>query len=168
MMMTIRSAPKLLLVLVGLLLPCLAQTRPPVGSSNSAGPRVLEEQTRASVVRDYLQAWQSLEKALSENQPGALDAYFVGVAKDELADTIREQQNLGIHSSYRDQTHDLEIVFYSPDGLSIQLLDQAGYRLEIQDHGRVVGSQQVRSRYVAVMTPTETKWKVRILQAEPQ
>ncbi len=168
MMMTLRSAPTLLLILVALLLPCPAQTKLPVTSGDSAGPRALEEQTRASVVRDYLQAWQSLQKALSENQPDVLAEYFVGIAKDELAETVRQQQSLGIHSSYRDQTHDLEIVFYSPDGLSIQLLDKAAYRLEIQDHGRVVGSQQVRSRYVAVLTPTETKWKVRILQAEPQ
>ena len=135
---------------------------------NSTGPRTLEEQTRSSVVRDYLQAWQSLGGALSENQPDALDESFVGVAREKLADTIREQKRLGIQAAYRDQAHDLDIVFYSPDGLSIQLLDRLEYRLEIRDHGRVVGSRQVRARYVAVMTPTETRWKVRILQAEPE
>jgi hypothetical protein len=155
-------------ILVALLLAGAEQPKAPVESQNSAGPRVLEEQTRTSVVRDYLQAWQGLDRALSENRPDALDECFVGIAKEKLADTIREQKNLGIQAMYRDQTHDLEVVFYSPDGLSIQLLDKVGYRLEIRDHGRVVGGQQVQSRYVAVMTPTEARWKVRILQAEPQ
>jgi hypothetical protein len=156
----IRSrAPKLLLLLAALLL--AAPARPEVG------PRVLETQTRASVERDYLLAWQSLGRALSENRPDLLNEYFVGLAKDKLADTIREQQKAGIQTIYGDPTHDFAVVFYSPDGLSIQLLDKVSYRMEVRDHGRALGSGQVSSRYVAVMTPTETKWKVRILQAEP-
>lgn len=139
-----------------------------VESANSVGPRMLEGQTRASVVRDYLQAWQSLDRALSENNPDALDEYFVGVAKEKLADTVRQQQSLGIQTVYRHPTHDLTVVFYSPDGLSIQLLDNIEYSLEIRDHGRVLASQPVRSRYVAVLTPAEAKWKVRIFQAEPR
>ena len=153
--------------LVGLLLVGGEQPNARVESANSAG-RTLEEETRASVVRNYLQAWQGLDRALSENRPDALDECFVGVAKEKLADTIRLQKNLGIQVFYREQTHDLEIVFYSPDGLSIQLVDKVGYRLEVLDRGRVVGSQPVQSRYVAVMTPTEARWKVRILQAEPR
>jgi len=163
----IRLASIWLLTLVLLVFPCLAQTKPPA-SSDSVGPRSLEEQTRTAVVRDYLQAWQSLGKALSENRPDVLGEFFVGAAKDELADTIRQQQGLGMHTSYGDQTHDLQIIFYSPDGMSIQLLDKVEYQLEIRDHGQVVESQQVRSRYLAVMTPTEAKWKVRIFQAEPE
>ena len=165
-------APKLLLVaysiLAALLLAPSRQSELLAGSIDSAGPRVLEKQTRASVTRDYLQAWQSLALALSDNRPDLLNEYFVGIARDKLADTIREQQNLGIQTIYSDPVHDFEVVFYSPDGLSIQLVDKVECRLEIRDHGRAVGSRQVRSRYVAVMTPTETRWKVRILQAEPQ
>jgi hypothetical protein len=126
--------------------------------STNAGPRVLEEQTRASVVRDYLQAWQSLGAALSENRADVLDQSFVGTAKEKL----------GIQTVYRHPTHDLAVIFYSPDGLSIQLLDNIEYNLEIRDHGRVLASQPVRSRYVAVLTPAEATWKVRILQAEPR
>jgi len=156
------------LMLVMLVLPCWAQTSSSARSDESVGPRRLEEETRAAVMRDYLQAWQSLGEALAENQPAVLDQYFVGIAKDDLLDTVREQQQLGISSGYRDQNHDLRIVFYSPDGLSIQLLDNVEYRMEIRDHERVVDTQPVRSRYVAVMTPTEARWKVRILQAQPQ
>lgn len=136
--------------------------------STNAGPRVLEEQTRASVVRDYLQAWQSLGAALSENRADVLDQSFVGTAKEKLADTVRQQESLGIQTAYRHPIHDLAVIFYSPDGLSIQLLDNIEYNLEIRDHGRVLASQPVRSRYVAVLTPAEATWKVRILQAEPR
>jgi len=29
-------------------------------------------------------------------------------------------------------------------------------------------TQHVRARYVAVLTPTEVRWKVRVFQAEPE
>ena len=135
---------------------------------DSTGPRVLEQETRASVIRDYLQAWQSLGQALSGNRLAGVDDYFVGVAKSRLEGAVREQRQLRIHVIYRNQTHDPRIVFYSPDGLSVQIIDDVGYQLEVRDHGRVVASQDVRSPYVAVMTPTENKWKVRILQAAAQ
>jgi hypothetical protein len=31
-----------------------------------------------------------------------------------------------------------------------------------------VTTQHVRARYVAVLTPTEVRWKVRVFQAEPE
>jgi hypothetical protein len=155
-------------VLTALLMSASPQPGPPDEPADSAGPRVLEKQTRASVERDYVQAWRSLGQAFSENRPDLLDGYFVGIAKEKLADAIREQQNLKMQTVYSEPTHDFKIVFYSPDGLSIQLVDKLEYWLDIRDQERVVGRQQVRARYVVVMTPTETRWKVRILQAEPQ
>ena len=136
-------------------------------ASPEVGPRELEAQTRASVERDYRLAWQSLQRALAENRPELLNEYFVGAARDKFTSTIREQRKAGIQAIYSEPSHDFSLVFYSPEGLSIQLLDKVQYTEEVRDHGRTVGSAQVRARYVAVMTPTETKWKVRVLQAEP-
>jgi len=136
-----------------------------VAPMDSVGPRPIEKQTQSSVVRDYLLAWQTLGSALGENRADLLDGYFVGVAKEKLADTIREQKNLGIETTYRDQSHDLQVVFYSPEGLSIQLLDNVEYDVEVRDHGKAVGTQHIRARYVAVLTPTESKWKVRVFQS---
>src|SRR5580765_7494932 len=104
-----------------LLLPGFEQPAVQV-DAGAAGPRTLEVQTRAAVVRDYLQAWKSLSGALQENRADLLDASFVGVAKDKLADAVREQQALSLKTQYRDVSHDLKIIFYSPEGLSIQLL----------------------------------------------
>lgn len=137
-----------------------------VAPMDSVGPRTVEIQTQSSVVRDYLKAWQTLDASLSSNRADVLDAYFVGVAREKLADTVREQQNLGIHAHYREQSHDIQVVFYSPEGLSIQLVDNVEYDVEVEDGGKAVGTQHVRSRYVAVLTPTESKWKVRLFQTE--
>jgi hypothetical protein len=156
--------------LLGAALPILTMlssaTQPSVrvAPMDSAGPRPVEKQTQSSVVRDYLQAWQTLAEALGQNHAASLDGYFVGIAKEKLADTIRKQQNLGIQTIYRDQSHDLQVVFYSPEGLSIQLLDDVEYDVEVRDHGKSVGTGHVRARYVAVLTPTESKWKVRVFQ----
>ncbi len=135
-----------------------------VAPMDSVGPRTVEKQTQVSVVRDYLRAWQTMEDALQANHPELLDGYFVGTAKEKLVGTIREQQTLGIQTTYGKQSHDIQVVFYSPEGLSIEIVDNAGYEVGVRDHGKVVGTQQVQTKYVAVLTPTESKWKVRVLQ----
>ena len=56
-----------------------------VAPTDSVGPRALEAQTKAAVVRDYLQAWGSLSRAFEQNQADILDADFVGVATPDLA-----------------------------------------------------------------------------------
>jgi hypothetical protein len=139
-----------------------------VGPTNAVGPRPLEKQTETAVIRDYLQAWLSLSGAFEQNRADLLDSDFVGTAKEKLAGTIREQAKLGIHTRYRDRAHDLEVVFYSPEGLSIQLIDKVEYDVQILDRKAVVATQHVRARYVAVLTPTEVRWKVRVFQAEPE
>jgi hypothetical protein len=161
---TARTLLVALPILAAVLLCAAGQPSVRVAPMDSVGPRPVEKQTQASLVRDYLKAWQTMGTALSQNRADVLDGYFVGVAKEKLADTIREQQKLGVQATYRDQSHDIQVVFYSPEGLSIQLLDNVEYDVEMRDHGTTVGTQHVRTRYVAVLTPTESKWKVRVFQ----
>jgi len=159
---------KSLFSLLVLAMPFLLEAAPPpavqVAPMENVGPRPVEEQTRRCVIRDYLQAWQGLGQALEQNEPDLLEPYFVGLAKDKLAATIREQGKIGIHVSYRDRSHNIRVVFYSPEGLSLQLLDDLEYDVEVRTRSGVVGSQHVCTRYVAVLTPTESKWKVRVFQ----
>jgi hypothetical protein len=139
-----------------------------VEPADSVGPRRLEKQTETAVIRDYLQAWGSFSGAFAQNRVDLLDRDFTGTAKEKLADTIREQAKLGIHTRYRDTAHDLQLVFYSPEGLSIQLVDTVEYDVQIIDGQKIQTTQHVRARYVAVLTPTEVRWKVRIFQAESE
>jgi len=139
-----------------------------VEPAGSVGPRTMEKQTQTAVIRDYLLAWQCLSDALRQNRPELVDANFVGVAQQKLTGTIREQKKLGIQTVYQDRSHDISLVFYSPDGLSIELLDTVEYEVQIRDGEKLQGTQNIRSRYLAVLTPTEVRWKVRVLQAEPQ
>jgi hypothetical protein len=139
-----------------------------VEPADSVGPRTLEKQTETAVIRDYLKAWQVLSGAFEQNKTDLLDSDFVGTAKEKLADTIREQAKLGIQTRYRDSAHHIQLVFYSPEGLSIQLIDRVEYDVQILDQEKHQITQHVRTRYVAVLTPTEVRWKVRILQAEPE
>ena len=134
---------------------------------NVAGPRTLESQTEKAVIRDYLKSWQSLSQALAQNRVDLLDADFVGVAREKLAETIRQQQELAMRTSYQDRAHDLRLVFYSPEGLSVQLVDTVEYDVQIKDHDQTWGTQRLRTRYVVVLTPTEVRWKVRVFQAQP-
>jgi hypothetical protein len=139
-----------------------------VEPTNLQGPRVLEKQTETAVVRDYLEAWKSFNTAFEQNRAALLDADFVGTAKDKLTDTIQQQSKIGIHTRYVDRSHDIQIVFYSPEGLSIQLVDQVEYDMQVFDHDKPLTTQRVRARYVAVLTPSEVRWRVRVLQALPE
>jgi hypothetical protein len=161
------------LFIVGLLMAALLalgadQPAVRVAPTDSVGPRSLEKPTETAVIRNYLQAWRSLSDAFEQNRADLLDPDFTGVAKEKLAGTIREQAKLGIHTRYRDTVHDIQLVFYSPEGLSIQLLDTVEYDVQILDREAGVTAQHVRARYVAVLTPTEVRWKVRVFQAEPE
>ena len=140
------------------------QVQPP----DLQGSRPLEKQTAAAVVRDYLESWQKFRAALDENQAALLDPDFVGTARTKLASAIGEQAKLGIHTVYQDESHNLQIVFYSPDGLSIQMIDNVEYDQQVLDRDRVLATQHVKTRYVVVMTPAEVRWKVRVFEATPE
>ena len=143
--------------------PPSVQVQPP----DLHGSRPLEPQTQAAVIRDYLQSWQSLSAAFAQNQAPLLNADFVGIARDKLGATIDSQTKLGIHTHYQDLSHNLQIVFYSPDGLSIQLIDTVEYDEQIYDRDKPIATQHVTTRYLVVLTPAETRWKIRVLQSEP-
>ncbi|MHB8301992.1 MAG: hypothetical protein ACYDC6_04005 [Acidobacteriaceae bacterium] len=161
----------LLVLLLAFAMPCALWADQPtvrVEPSNLQGPRTLQQQTATTVIRDYLQSWQSLRAALEQNRPDLLDPDFVGTAKDKLTETMHEQAKLGLHTSYKDRSHDLRIVFYSPEGLSIQLIDNVEYDERIMDHDKVLATQHVRARYIVVLTPAEMRWRVRVFQAGPK
>jgi hypothetical protein len=161
--------PALLVVFILASILAIAAGKPAVRVDVSkVGPRPLEQQTQTSVVRDYLDAWKTLSRALEENRAALLDTAFLGAAKEEFAETIQQQRETGVKGIYRDTSHNIELGFYSPEGMSIQVIDTVEYDIEVTDQGRSQGTQHVRTRYVAVLTPTEVRWKVRILQAEPQ
>lgn len=135
---------------------------------NLHGPRQLQDLTADAVVRDYLESWQSLGAALRQNRPDLLDRDFVGTAKSKLTDTIHQQAALGLQVRYQDRVHNIQIVFYSPDGLSVQLVDNVEYDERVVDHQKVLTTRHTHTRYTVVMTPAETRWRVRIFQAEPE
>lgn len=136
-----------------------------VEASQLQGSRAVEKQTQTAVIRDYLQSWKSFEAALYGNRAELLDADFVGTAREKLGNTIEEQAKLGVHTRYQDRTHDLQIVFYSPEGLSLEMIDTVEYDQQVFDHDKMLATKRLRTRYVVVLTPSEVRWKVRIFQA---
>ena len=130
-----------------------------VEPTDSVGPRPLEKQTETAVVRDYLQSLAQHERCVGADRANLLDPDFIGAAKEKLAGTIRDQAKLGIHTRYRDTAHDIQLVFYSLEGLLIQLVDRVDYSVQILDGEAVVTTQEVRAHYVAVLTPTEVRRK---------
>jgi hypothetical protein len=132
------------------------------------GPRELQETTARAVVQNYLDSWQSMRKALDQNRPDLLDRDFVGSAREKLAATINQQAAAGVRTTYRDRSHDVQILFYSPEGLSIQLADDVEYDVQLSSGAKSLGTQQVKTRYIVVLTPSEVRWRVRIFQGEAQ
>ena len=161
-------SPLFYLLSCALCMPLRLQAQQPtvhIQASDSQGSRLVEKQTESSVIEDYLQGWKTLQQALDLNQVLKLDPDFVGVARDKLTETIDSQNSLGIHTRYRALSHDLQIVFYSPEGLSIQLTDNVEYKQEILKKDILLATAVVSRRYIVVLTPSETRWQIRIMQA---
>jgi hypothetical protein len=132
------------------------------------GPRALQPQTQTAVIKNYLESWQTLRNAFDQNRLDLLDKDFLGIAHDKLAATIQQQLATGVHTRYQDKAHDIQIVFYSPEGLSVELTDTVDYDVQVLDHDKVLTTQHARSRYIAVLTPTEVRWRVRVFQAQAE
>jgi hypothetical protein len=160
----------LLLSALTVALPAFAGDEPTVHvqAPHLQGPRELQEQTAKAVVQDYLDSWKSMGKALEQNRPDFLDRDFVGAAREKLAATIKQQKLAGVNTTYRDRAHDVQILFYSPEGLSIQLADNVEYDVQLSSGGKSLGTQRVATKYIVVLTPSEVRWRVRIFQSEEQ
>lgn len=138
-----------------------------VSTASLNAPRPLNDETRNAAIRDYLQSWQSLSQALGQNRADLLDADFVGTARDRLATTIQQQAALGLSTRYQDRSHNIQVLFYSPEGLSIELADTAAYDVQVTEHGKQLTSEPESARYIVVLTPSEVRWRVRVFQAVP-
>ncbi|HUK47530.1 MAG TPA: hypothetical protein VLW06_08065 [Terriglobales bacterium] len=134
-------------------------------NANNIGPRQIEDLTSKSVPRDYALAWQTMEQALNQNQPGLLDGYFTGFAKQDLTQRVNSQIKSGLHTRYTDRGHQLDALFYSPAGDAMELRDHAQVDIQVLDGDKVIYDQPVTAEYMVLMTPGADRWLVRQLQA---
>jgi hypothetical protein len=133
-------------------------------NANRIGPRAIEDLTMHSVPRDYALAWQMMERALEENRPDLLDAYWTGFAKDKLRARIQGQMQSGVHTVYQDRGHQLDAIFYAPGGDAMQLRDHAQLELQVFDGGKLIYQEPLKVDYLVVMTPGADRWLVRELE----
>ncbi len=146
----------------------LAATHPEITLNvQDATPRQVEDTTQRAVARDYAAAWQALASALDQNRPDLLAGNFIGTANEKLAQTIRQQRKAGLHQRFVDKGHQVNAIFYSPEGSAIELQDTANLQIQVLDGDKVVHSEDAAVRYVALLTAAENSWKVRVLEAVP-
>lgn len=153
---------------LGGLIHASAQPEVRIEPADLAGTRNLEQQTASAAIRDYLESWHALAAAFAQNRAALLDQDFVGVARQRLGDTLQQQGALGLHTQYRDQAHDIRVVFYSPEGLSLELEDHVEYEVQLFDGSNSKAIQHMKAKYLVVMTPAETRWRIRVFQAEAE
>jgi hypothetical protein len=133
-------------------------------NTSAAGPRQIEEGTAKAIQRDYSDAWKTLARASGENRAELLDMAFVGTARDKLRDRIAGQKQAGLTVRLIDRGHEVDAVFYSPEGSSIQLEDVASFDLEVLDGNDVIHREQVKQKYIVVLSAAENRWKVRVME----
>ena len=131
------------------------------------GPRQVEDTTERAVSRDYAAAWQVMAEALKHNRTDALAANFIGDANEKLAVTIEDQRKNGLHQEIIDRSHQVDAVFYSPEGSAMELHDTVQVQLHLMDGDKVINSQDATLHYVVLLTAAENSWKVRVLEAVP-
>lgn len=134
----------------------------------SAAPRTVEETTALAVQRDYAHAWGSLVSALEENRADLLGENFTGGARQQWQEAIHAQQQSGLSRRIVDHGHRMQVTFYSLDGSSMEAVDAADLEIEYREGGKLLSSERIQARYLVLLTPAESSWKVRILQEVPQ
>jgi hypothetical protein len=133
--------------------------------SSHAVPRAIEDQTARRILADYRFAWTNLARAVEANSLDSIQGLFVGAARESLAATVATQRQSGLRTRYLNQTHELEAVFYAPEGDVIELHDTARYQMQVLDGSQVIYDQPVTMRYVVLMTPAADRWVIRQLQS---
>ncbi|MGA9507926.1 MAG: hypothetical protein WBV55_04685 [Candidatus Sulfotelmatobacter sp.] len=133
-----------------------------------AGPRAVEDLTERGILRDYRLAWASIAQAFEFNTFDPLEGPFSGEAKHWLRETVTTQQQSGLSRRHTNQTHHVDVVFYSPEGDVIELHDTAQYHLQILDGSKTINDEDVTVHYIVLMTPGADRWTIRQLQAVPQ
>ncbi len=134
---------------------------------SNAAPRTVEDSTQNAIGREYAAAWKNLAEGLANDDLSKINASFVGAAHDRFADQIAQQQKAGLKTKYVDRGHNVNAVFYSPEGSAMELRDTADLEIQVLDGGKVVHSEQVKKQFVAILTVAEGRWKVRVLEEVP-
>ena len=133
-------------------------------NSAKTEPRALEDSTQRAVLTQYSTAWKGLEGALADNRADLLNDGFTGNAQSIFTDQVKQQKSSGLSVHYIDQGHKVDITFYSPEGSAIELHDTAQLEMRVMNGGKVVHSETVTRKYLALMTVADDRWKVRVLQ----
>jgi hypothetical protein len=136
-------------------------------NAKKGGPREVEALTERGILRDYRSAWTSMTQALAFNTSDPLEGPFTGPAKQWLQGTVTNQQKTGLSQRYLDQKHNLEAVFYAPEGDVIELHDTAEYQRQVLDGNNTIDDERVVAHYIVLMTPGADRWVIRQLQAVP-
>jgi len=137
-------------------------------NAEQAQPRQVEDTTERAVARDYAAAWQAMSEALDQNRKDLLAASFIGTANEKLTAGIEQQRKTGLHQRIVDKGHQVDIVFYSPEGSAMELHDTARLELQTMDGSKVLHSEDATLHYVALLTAAENSWKVRVIEAVPE
>jgi len=137
-------------------------------NTSKAVPRQVESLTERSVLRDYRFAWENLAEAMESSSTAPLNSLFAGTAIAWLNAAVSSQRRNGITSSYLNQSHKVEAVFYAPEGDVIELHDTAEYDLQVLDGSKTIHDQHLVLHYVVLMTPGADRWVIRQLQSVPQ
>jgi hypothetical protein len=135
---------------------------------SNAAPRQVDEPVQQAIVRDYSSAWQAMEAALSKNETAALGENFIGFALDDITQRIKDQKNASLKTRITDRGHNVDAIFYSPDGSAMELKDTVILDTEILDGDTVIHTDRTQLEYFVVMTGAEDRWKVRVMQGARQ
>jgi hypothetical protein len=148
--------------------PTQADAKPAVQLNvEHAAPREVSDNIQQALIRDYSSAWQALAAALESNNAAVLNDSFIGFAQDQLTQRIKDQRQAGLRTRIVDHGHQVDAVFFSTEGASVELRDTATIETQVLDGDTVLHSERAQLLYYVIMTGAEDRWKVRVMQVAP-
>lgn len=136
--------------------------------TSAVQPRQLEDTTTQSVARVYTRAWTDLDRALSRNDQSALNATFIGFARERYATQIAKQLKAGMSVHLIARAHNASAVYYGIEGSSLQVRDDVQLERQVLAKGKVIASETKTVPFVAILSVVDDGWKVRVLEEAQQ
>ena len=136
-------------------------------SSSKGKGRSMNEQTRADIEEDYINAWYVRHIAYQTNETIGLDDYYTKSAKKNIIHNVNHNSSENIHLEETTLEHHLQVEYFSEDGGLVVLTDTnvLEYKQIYKDNAFQLETYE-RATYKIILLLEDGFWRIRHLIRE--
>ncbi len=129
--------------------------------------RKIDDQTRLSLKKDYLKAWQVKNTALFTNELAGIDDLYTQSARENIYQLIQDHKARDLRVETTSLKHRLEIDLFSEDGQLISMKDRGVIEhIQVYKGEELLQSRTDTSDYRVILLLEDDFWRIRHLIRE--